>query len=117
LKYSPRGSTIWLSRRFASGKGSALILDVGEDVTSIVPIYDGFVMRKGKRFYPRLLNSIKLSPKAIQKQPIGGSIISTLVLSYLRSVNQQPPFSLNPNYLIQRKEAVPMDQPAKSILR
>lgn len=33
--------------RFASGKGSALVLDIGDELASVVPIYDGFVLRKG----------------------------------------------------------------------
>lgn len=33
---------------FSVGKGTAMVLDVGEDVTSCMPIYDGFVIRKGK---------------------------------------------------------------------
>lgn len=33
---------------FASGKGTALVLDVGEDSSSVIPIYDGFVLRKGR---------------------------------------------------------------------
>lgn len=33
---------------FALGKGTSIVLDVGEDVTSCMPIYDGFVIRKGK---------------------------------------------------------------------
>lgn len=37
--------------RFASGKGSALVIDVGEELTSVVPIYDGFVLRKGQSTY------------------------------------------------------------------
>lgn len=32
---------------FSVGRGTSLILDVGEDSTSCVPIYDGFVIRKG----------------------------------------------------------------------
>ena len=33
---------------FASSRGSALVLDIGEEMTSLVPIYDGFVLRKGQ---------------------------------------------------------------------
>lgn len=36
---------------FALGKGTSIVLDVGEDVTSCMPIYDGFVIRKGKQKY------------------------------------------------------------------
>lgn len=38
----------WNTRdSFAAGKGSALIIDVGDELTSITPVYDGFVLRKG----------------------------------------------------------------------
>ena len=37
--------------RFASGKGTALIIDVGESSTSVIPVYDGFVVRKGELSY------------------------------------------------------------------
>lgn len=33
---------------FSVGKGTAMVLDVGEDVSSCMPIYDGFVIRKGR---------------------------------------------------------------------
>ena len=32
---------------FAASRGSALVLDIGDEMTSLVPIYDGFVLRKG----------------------------------------------------------------------
>jgi actin-related protein len=33
---------------FASGRGTALVVDVGSYWTSVVPVVDGFVLRKGK---------------------------------------------------------------------
>ncbi|KAJ7781456.1 actin-related protein Arp4p [Mycena metata] len=32
---------------FAAGKGSALVIDVGQTIASVTPIVDGFVLRKG----------------------------------------------------------------------
>jgi hypothetical protein len=32
---------------FAAGKGSALVIDVGQTMASVTPIVDGFVLRKG----------------------------------------------------------------------
>lgn len=32
---------------FASGKGSALVIDVGQSMASVTPVVDGFVLRKG----------------------------------------------------------------------
>jgi actin-like protein 6B len=36
-----------LSHRFAAGKGSALVIDIGQAMTSVTPVVDGFVLRKG----------------------------------------------------------------------
>ena len=33
--------------RFAAGKGSALVIDVGQSMASVTPVVDGFVLRKG----------------------------------------------------------------------
>lgn len=33
--------------RFAAGKGSALVIDVGQSCASVTPVVDGFVLRKG----------------------------------------------------------------------
>ncbi|GAA5983588.1 hypothetical protein JCM5350_004876 [Sporobolomyces pararoseus] len=81
---------------FASGKGSALIIDVGEDLMSVIPIYDGFVLRK-----------------AIQKQAVGGSLISEVLLHQLQSQN----IPVTPRYLVKTKEAVGPDQPSNASLR
>lgn len=37
--------------RFSSGKPNALVIDVGANTTSVTPIWDGFVLKKGE---PRL---------------------------------------------------------------
>ncbi|GAA5864554.1 hypothetical protein JCM8547_005578 [Rhodosporidiobolus lusitaniae] len=83
---------------FAAGKGSALIVDVGEELATITPIYDGFVLRK-----------------AIQKQPTGGALLSEILLASLQ--RGQPPVSVTPHYLVKTKESVEPNQPAKSSLR
>lgn len=35
--------------RFASGKGTSLVIDIGKGMASVTPISDGFVLRKGTR--------------------------------------------------------------------
>lgn len=35
-------------RRFSAGKPNALVIDVGANTTSVTPIYDGFVLKKGE---------------------------------------------------------------------
>ncbi|GAA6009028.1 hypothetical protein JCM11491_005716 [Sporobolomyces phaffii] len=81
---------------FASGKGSALIIDVGEELMSVVPIYDGFVLRK-----------------AIQKQAVGGQLISEVLLHQLQAQN----VPVTPRYLVKTKESVAADQPSNASLR
>ncbi|GAA5965870.1 hypothetical protein JCM8115_000728, partial [Rhodotorula mucilaginosa] len=81
---------------FAAGKGSALVIDIGDELTSITPVYDGFVLRK-----------------AIQKQPLAGSVLSEVLLATLK--NQSIP--VTPHYLVKTKEAVEPNQPARAQLR
>ncbi|KAI5476330.1 actin-related protein Arp4p [Pseudohyphozyma bogoriensis] len=83
---------------FASGKGSAMVLDVGDELTSVVPIYDGFVLRK-----------------AVQKQPAAGALLSDVLLSTLKSTAPTTP--INPHYLVKSKEPVDASAPAKAVLR
>ncbi|KAK4051073.1 NuA4 histone acetyltransferase subunit [Microbotryomycetes sp. JL221] len=83
---------------FAAGKGSAVIVDVGHELTTVTPVYDGFVLRK-----------------AVQKQPTGGALLSEVLLSALQS--QEPPVSVTPQYLVKTKEAVPPNEPARAVLR
>ena len=35
--------------RFAAGKGTAFVVDVGQSMASVTPVVDGFVLRKGKQ--------------------------------------------------------------------
>lgn len=37
----------WPMLSFSAGKGTALVVDVGEETTSVIPVHDGFVLRKG----------------------------------------------------------------------
>ena len=34
---------------FAAGKGTALVVDVGADMISVTPVYEGYVLRAGER--------------------------------------------------------------------
>ncbi|CAH7689432.1 actin family [Phakopsora pachyrhizi] len=68
---------------FASGKGTALVVDIGEELTTVTPVSDGFVLRKG-----------------IQKSPLAGKFLSSLLLS---SVEKQLSNPIYPHYLIASK--------------
>ena len=41
-------SFIWWGTRFAAGKGTALIVDIGSDLVSVVPVCDGYAIRSGQ---------------------------------------------------------------------
>ncbi|KAK0206306.1 actin-related protein Arp4p [Desarmillaria ectypa] len=53
---------------FAAGKGSALVIDVGQDMASVTPVVDGFVLRKGL-VYSSLPSLIHSSTHSILTQP------------------------------------------------
>ncbi|KAJ3778363.1 actin-related protein Arp4p [Lentinula raphanica] len=44
---------------FAAGKGTALVIDIGQSTASVVPVVDGFVLRKGLQYssLPKLVHA------------------------------------------------------------
>ena len=79
---------------FASGKSSALVVDIGATTTSITPVHDGLVLRKG-----------------VVRSPLAGNYISSQ-LRLLFSTSS-PPVSLTPYYLITSK--TPVDANAEAV--
>lgn len=73
---------------FACGKTSALVVDSGSSVTSVVPVYEGYSLKKG-----------------IRKQGLAGDRISDYILEGLK---QQYKYKLTPAYQIQSR--VPVEQ-------
>ncbi|KAH9824776.1 actin family [Melampsora americana] len=71
---------------FAAGKGSALVVDIGEDLTTVTPVCDGFVSRN---------------------LPIAGGLLSSLLLSTMQSESTTP---ILPQYLIASKPDGPEAQ-------
>jgi actin-related protein len=63
---------------FAVGKASGLVVDIGASMTSMVPIYDGFVMQK----------------PIIEHQSIGGDLLDTI----LHEVLKKKRFNVTPFY-------------------
>lgn len=53
------------SDRFAAGKGSALVIDIGNQVASVTPVVDGFVLRKGAlrafALYPHIKTDYRIA--------------------------------------------------------
>lgn len=116
-----RERMLWTAR-FAAGKGSAVIVDVGHELMTVTPVYDGFVLRKGAQgdmsyfvYAQELITSLSTPSTAVQKQPLGGALLSDVLLSTLKQ--NEPPVSVTPHYLVKTKEAVPPNEPARAVLR
>ncbi|CAE7104103.1 unnamed protein product [Rhizoctonia solani] len=76
---------------FAAGKGTALVIDIGKSVASIVPVSDGFVLRKGESHnLPFLLLHKQLRSPCFPGNPNVG----------------RPGAALTPHQLIAAKQAV-----------
>lgn len=73
--------------RFASGKSSALVVDIGASVVSITPVHDGLVLKRGQRH-----------------SNLAGNFISSQIRSILKK-NTPSPISITPHYLISSKSA------------
>ncbi|KAF8954485.1 Actin-like 6A [Entomortierella lignicola] len=70
---------------FAAGRPHALVVDSGGDMTSVVPVYDGYVLRKG-----------------IMRQSLGGEVLSEQVLQQFQANN----VDVVPQYLVAKKSPV-----------
>lgn len=84
---------------FASGKATALIVDIGAANTSVTPVHDGIILKK-----------------SVQRSTLAGNFISSQIRNMLAS-NQPEPITITPHYLIKSKTAVDAGQPANAILR
>ncbi|KIO00756.1 hypothetical protein M404DRAFT_16358 [Pisolithus tinctorius Marx 270] len=85
---------------FASGKGSALVIDVGHSMASITPVVDGFVLRKGL-VYSALPKLVHAHAKHILTNP----------------TPTRPSIDLYPHQLIASKIPVEPSAPPRFTLR
>jgi actin-related protein 4 len=83
---------------FASGKASGIIVDVGASHTSVTPVLDGMVLRKG-----------------VQKSPLAGNFVSNQIRLIFK--NAQPEIPLTPHYLVKSKSQVDAGAPAQAAYR
>ncbi|KAI8099272.1 actin family [Halteromyces radiatus] len=82
---------------FSVGRATALVLDSGAGVTSAVPVYDGYVLKKG-----------------ILRSPIAGDLLTRQILDQLE---QDLHFKVTPSYEVASKKPVEAGQPADAKLR
>ncbi|KAF8707808.1 cytoskeleton organization, partial [Rhizoctonia solani] len=87
---------------FAAGKGTALVIDIGKSVASVVPVSDGFVLRKG----------IAQSPLP----PLAQTTAFTMLSNGNANVGR-PGASLVPHQLIASKQPVEVNMPPSFALR
>ncbi|CEL58128.1 Actin-related protein 4 OS=Emericella nidulans (strain FGSC A4 / ATCC 38163 / CBS 112,46 / NRRL 194 / M139) GN=arp4 PE=3 SV=1 [Rhizoctonia solani AG-1 IB] len=87
---------------FAAGKGTALVIDIGKSVASVVPVSDGFVLRKG----------IAQSPLP----PLAQTTAFTMLANGNANVGR-PGASLVPHQLIASKQPVEVNMPPSFTLR
>lgn len=83
---------------FASGKGSGLVIDVGAQHTSVTPVLDGMVLRKG-----------------VQKSPLAGNFISNQIRTLFKQAT--PEIKITPHFMVQSKTAVDAGAPAQATYR
>ncbi|KAI3652964.1 hypothetical protein MP228_002389 [Amoeboaphelidium protococcarum] len=74
---------------FAAGRSSGLVIDVGADLTTITPVYEGYVLTKG----------------AVH-QDLAGNAINTRIYEHLTSELQ---LNLTPRFKIEKKKALVVD--------
>ena len=84
--------------RFAAGKPSALVIDVGASSTSVTPVHDGLILRKG-----------------VSRTPLAGDFISQQLRLLFSASN--PPIPLTPHYLVTSKTPVDAGAPAAATYR
>ncbi|CCG84038.1 protein of unknown function [Taphrina deformans PYCC 5710] len=69
---------------FASGKSTALVIDIGHGVTSVTPVYDGLVLKRG-----------------LQKQAFAGAALNVLVDELFKERHLELP----PHFAVKQKGA------------
>ncbi|KAJ9079070.1 NuA4 histone acetyltransferase subunit [Entomophthora muscae] len=82
---------------FACGKATGLVIDSGSSVTSVVPVYEGYALKKG-----------------IRKQALAGDYISDCIIEGLE---RQYKYQITPPYQIQSRTAVESGEQPKVVLK
>lgn len=86
------------SQSFASGKPTALVVDMGASTVSITPVHDGLILKK-----------------AVMRSPLAGNFVSNQLR--LLFASSQPPITITPHYLIASKTPVDAGAPAQATHR
>lgn len=82
---------------FSAGKSTALIVDIGQDLVSVVPICEGYAIRAGT-----------------MRQPLSMTFLESQIEATLRQSN--PNITFTPHHYVKGRTPVALDQPAQVIL-
>jgi actin-related protein 4 len=84
---------------FSAGRATALVVDIGASTTSVTPVHDGILLKKG-----------------VQRSNLAGNFISSQVRNVL-AANQPQPITITPHYLVNSKQPVDAGQPANAVYK
>ena len=103
--------------RFASGKPTSLVIDVGASSTSVTPVYDGLMLKKGSVHSrsPHLQLSLLTIGLGMMHSRLAGNFVSDQVR--LAFSQAQPPVPLTPHYMVATKTPVDAGQPSQATYR
>ncbi|KAJ9112635.1 hypothetical protein QFC19_000655 [Naganishia cerealis] len=82
---------------FSAGKSTALIVDIGQDLVSVVPVCEGYAIRAGT-----------------MRQPLGMTFLESQIEATLRQSN--PNITFTPHHFVKGRTPVALDQPAQVVL-
>ena len=82
---------------FASGRHTALVIDIGASQMSVTPIHDGIILKKG-----------------VMRSSLAGNFLSSQTRSIL-ATNDPNPIVITPHYLLKSKQPVDAGQPANAV--
>ncbi|KIY49570.1 Actin/actin-like protein [Fistulina hepatica ATCC 64428] len=88
---------------FAAGKGSALVIDIGQSASSVTPVVDGFVLRKGMAHssLPRLVHEYSRNLLAQMRTPVDLTPRHLISNRQHVDLNQQPIFDIRKERVVQ----------------
>ncbi len=100
--------------RFAAGKPTALVIDVGAATTSVTPVLDGFMYKKGERASVAQ-EGMLIWILGVMKTHLAGNFVS----QQLRMIFAQSPtpVPLTPHYMVASKTPVDAGAPSQAIYR
>ncbi|EAU84581.1 brg1-associated factor b [Coprinopsis cinerea okayama7 len=105
---------------FAAGKGSALVIDIGQSMASVTPVVDGFVLRKGLAYtpLPRFIHALSKN-LLINQTPVRPGIElwphQLIATKSPVDIGQQPIFTLRQDRLAQTTESWRLWAEAKEV--